>query len=137
VELGAAFLCADLDLTPEPRSDHASYIDHWLKVSKSDNRAIFAAASHAQRAAASWTACRPPPLLKPTQLDQVTKRLMQAENPVPGNQSRGHEPTCQYIRGQELWFVALPIRRPADCPPRTWLDSFDRQQRRKQFSVLR
>jgi antirestriction protein ArdC len=39
-------------LTPEPRSDHASYIDHWLKVSKSDNRAIFAAASHAQRAAA-------------------------------------------------------------------------------------
>jgi antirestriction protein ArdC len=52
VELGAAFLCADLDLTPEPRSNHASYIDHWLKVLKSDNRAIFAAASHAQRAAA-------------------------------------------------------------------------------------
>ena len=25
-ELGAAFLCADLDLTPEVRDDHASYI---------------------------------------------------------------------------------------------------------------
>jgi integrase len=50
-ELGAAFLCADLELTPEPRSDHTSYLDHWLKVLKSDNRAIFAAASHARRAA--------------------------------------------------------------------------------------
>ena len=50
-ELGAAFLSADLELTPEPRDDHASYIEHWLKVLKSDNRAIFAAASHAQRAA--------------------------------------------------------------------------------------
>jgi antirestriction protein ArdC len=50
-ELGAAFLAADLDLTPEPREDHASYIDHWLKVLKNDKRAIFTAASHAQRAA--------------------------------------------------------------------------------------
>jgi antirestriction protein ArdC len=25
-ELGAAFLSADLDITPEPREDHASYI---------------------------------------------------------------------------------------------------------------
>ena len=25
-ELGAAFLCADLAITPEPRADHASYI---------------------------------------------------------------------------------------------------------------
>jgi antirestriction protein ArdC len=40
----------DLELTPE-LSDRASYIDHWLKVPKSDNRAIFASASHAQRAA--------------------------------------------------------------------------------------
>ena len=50
-ELGAAFLCADLDLTLKPREDHASYIANWLEVLKSDNRAIFAAASHAQRAA--------------------------------------------------------------------------------------
>lgn len=50
-ELGAAFLSADLDLTPEVREDHASYIDGWLKVLKEDRRAIFTAASHAQRAA--------------------------------------------------------------------------------------
>jgi antirestriction protein ArdC len=50
-ELGAAFLCADLDLTLEPREDHAAYIATWLEVLKADNRAIFTAASHAQRAA--------------------------------------------------------------------------------------
>jgi antirestriction protein ArdC len=50
-ELGAAFLCADLDLALEPREDHAAYIANWLQVLKADNRAIFTAASHAQRAA--------------------------------------------------------------------------------------
>ncbi|BBK29679.1 antirestriction protein ArdC [Stella humosa] len=50
-ELGAAFLSADLALTPEVRDDHAAYIGSWLKVLKGDRRAIFTAASHAQRAA--------------------------------------------------------------------------------------
>ncbi len=50
-ELGSAFLCADLDLTPELRADHAAYIEGWLKVLKQYRRAIFTAASHAQRAA--------------------------------------------------------------------------------------
>ncbi|WP_375414137.1 ArdC family protein [uncultured Bradyrhizobium sp.] len=50
-ELGAAFLCTELQLTPEIREDHASYIANWLQVLKNDNRAIFTAASHAQRAA--------------------------------------------------------------------------------------
>jgi antirestriction protein ArdC len=50
-ELGSAFLSADLDLTPEVRDDHASYIASWIKVLKDDKRAIFTAASHAQRAA--------------------------------------------------------------------------------------
>jgi antirestriction protein ArdC len=49
-ELGAAFLCADLELTPEIREDHAAYIATWLQVLKNDNRAIFQAAAHAQRA---------------------------------------------------------------------------------------
>ena len=49
-ELGAAFLCAELGVTPEIRRDHAEYIDHWLKVLKGDKRAIFVAAAHAQRA---------------------------------------------------------------------------------------
>lgn len=50
-ELGSAFLCTDLELTPELRADHASYIDHWLTVLKQDKRAIFTAASYAQAAA--------------------------------------------------------------------------------------
>jgi len=50
-ELGSAFLSVDLDLTPELREDHASYIASWIKVLKDDKRAIFTAASHAQRAA--------------------------------------------------------------------------------------
>jgi antirestriction protein ArdC len=50
-ELGAAFLCADLGITPEVRPDHAAYIASWLQVLKQDKRLVFSAASHAQRAA--------------------------------------------------------------------------------------
>ena len=50
-ELGSAFLCADLELTPEVREDHASYLASWIKVLKNDTRAIFTAAAHAQRGA--------------------------------------------------------------------------------------
>jgi len=50
-ELGSAFLCADLELHQEPREDNAAYIAIWLEVLKNDNRAIFTAAAHAQRAA--------------------------------------------------------------------------------------
>jgi antirestriction protein ArdC len=49
-ELASAFLCADLGITPEVRADHASYIAEWLDVLKNDKRAIFSAASHAQKA---------------------------------------------------------------------------------------
>ena len=48
--MSAAFLCAQLGITPETRADHASYLDHWLKVLKADKKAIFTAAGHAQRA---------------------------------------------------------------------------------------
>jgi len=50
-ELGAAFLCADLELELEPRQDHAAYIASWVKALKDDKRAVFSAAAHAQRAA--------------------------------------------------------------------------------------
>jgi antirestriction protein ArdC len=50
-ELGAAFLCAEIGITPEVRADHADYIGNWLNVLKEDKRAIFSAAAHAQRAA--------------------------------------------------------------------------------------
>jgi antirestriction protein ArdC len=50
-ELGAAFLCADLRITAEPRADHAQYLASWLSVLKADKKAIFTAASKASEAA--------------------------------------------------------------------------------------
>jgi antirestriction protein ArdC len=55
-ELGAAFLCADLGISNEPRPDHAAYIAGWLAVLKSDKRAIFTAGSKAQAAVDYLTA---------------------------------------------------------------------------------
>ncbi|RXG86369.1 ArdC family protein [Bradyrhizobium zhanjiangense] len=51
VELLSAMICADLNLTVQPRPDHAIYIDSWLEVLRSDPRAIFTAASKAQQIA--------------------------------------------------------------------------------------
>ena len=48
-EWASAMACMTLELTPEPRIDHAQYIASWLKVLRSDSRAIFTAASHAQK----------------------------------------------------------------------------------------
>ena len=50
-ELTAAFTCAHLGLSSEPRPDHAQYIGSWLRVLKADKRAIFTASSKAQQAA--------------------------------------------------------------------------------------
>jgi antirestriction protein ArdC len=50
-EIGAAFLCADLGNHAGDPRHHAAYIASWLKVLKDDKRAIFTAASHAQKAA--------------------------------------------------------------------------------------
>lgn len=54
-ELGAAFLCADLGLSAEPREDHAAYIQAWLKALKNDKRLIVSAASYATKAVAYLT----------------------------------------------------------------------------------
>ena len=51
VELASSYLMADLAIANEPRGDHAAYIASWLKVLKDDPRAIFTAASAAQRIA--------------------------------------------------------------------------------------
>jgi antirestriction protein ArdC len=47
-ELTSAFLCAHLGIVPQVR--HADYLANWLAVLKSDNRAIFHAASQASKA---------------------------------------------------------------------------------------
>ena len=49
--IGQSFICADLDLPPELHDSHASYVDHWLRVLKSDKSAIIHAASKAEQAA--------------------------------------------------------------------------------------
>jgi antirestriction protein ArdC len=50
-ELGAAFLCAELGISGQPREDHAGYIAHWLEVMREDAAAIFTAAAKASEAA--------------------------------------------------------------------------------------
>jgi antirestriction protein ArdC len=56
-ELGSAFPCADLELTPEIRDDHASYIGSWIKVLKSDTRPLHRRSACAARGGFfAWTA---------------------------------------------------------------------------------
>jgi len=50
-EIGAAFLCADLGVSNEPRPDHAAYVASWLQLLKNDAKAIFHASRHANQAA--------------------------------------------------------------------------------------
>jgi antirestriction protein ArdC len=46
----------------QTREDHAAYIATWLKVLREDERAIFTAASHAQRAVDHLHQCQLPQL---------------------------------------------------------------------------
>ena len=50
-EIGAAFLCADLGVSNEPRPDHAAYVASWLTLLKNDAKAIFHASRLANQAA--------------------------------------------------------------------------------------
>jgi len=47
-EMGAAFLCAHCRI--DGQLEHASYVDHWLRVLRTDKRAVFVAATKAQQA---------------------------------------------------------------------------------------
>lgn len=49
-EIGAAFLCAELGIMQDVRPDHAQYLANWLKLLKSDTKAIFTAAARASEA---------------------------------------------------------------------------------------
>jgi len=49
-ELGAAFLCAKLQITGTVHDDLARYLATWLAVLKNDKKAIFTAAARAQEA---------------------------------------------------------------------------------------
>ena len=73
-EIGAAFLCADLGLTPEVREDHSAYIASWLKALKEDKKVIFVAASHAQRATDFLHGLQPKPEQGPEPPGEVRER---------------------------------------------------------------
>ncbi len=60
-ELGSAFVCAELGISPQPRVDHAQYLKHWLEMMKADSRAIFTAAARAQEAVAYLNRLQPEP----------------------------------------------------------------------------
>jgi antirestriction protein ArdC len=49
-EIGSAQLCALLNITSEPRTDHAKYINSWMQVIKDDNKAMMKAFSQAGKA---------------------------------------------------------------------------------------
>lgn len=49
MEISSAYNCAHLEITNEPRPDHAQYVAHWLEILKGDKKAIFAAASLASQ----------------------------------------------------------------------------------------
>lgn len=50
-ELGAAFLCADLGISAEPRADHASYLKSWHSSLKNEPDAFMRAVGMASAAA--------------------------------------------------------------------------------------
>ena len=49
-ELGAAFLCAHLGISSEPRVDHAQYLNNWIQALKDHPNAIMTAGARASDA---------------------------------------------------------------------------------------
>ena len=68
-ELGAAFLCADLGISNQPRPDHAAYVQNWLTILRNDSRAIFTAASKSQTAA-DWLHAQSAAAVSPMQAEE-------------------------------------------------------------------
>ena len=49
-ELTAVFVTCSLGIDSEPRADHAKYLNNWIEVIKSDNKAMIKAFAQAQKA---------------------------------------------------------------------------------------
>ncbi len=56
-ELGAAMWCAQFTISAVTRPDHAAYLAGWLRVLRTDARALVTVSSRAQAAADHLTAC--------------------------------------------------------------------------------
>ena len=68
-EIGATYLCAELDITPSVRPDHIKYITHWLRLLRADKKAIFTAASLASKATQYLNGLQPTPLEEEKETD--------------------------------------------------------------------
>jgi antirestriction protein ArdC len=51
VELTATFLCAETAFSNDVRPDHAQYTESYIKLQKSSDKAVFAAAAAASKVA--------------------------------------------------------------------------------------
>jgi antirestriction protein ArdC len=104
-ELGAAFLCADLGLTPEVREDHAAYIASWITVLKDDKRAISAPPLMRSAPRNTCTACNRG---RPRRAGPPRRRPGFPPWPCPAS-SRS---TAAAIYGATWWRCVAPRRRP-------------------------
>lgn len=65
-EVGAAMICAMLEITQDVRADHAQYLAHWIELMKGDSKAIFTAASKASQAVDYLVSLQAAPTPDPT-----------------------------------------------------------------------
>ncbi|WP_349775217.1 zincin-like metallopeptidase domain-containing protein [Methylorubrum extorquens] len=99
-ELGSAFLMAEMGLEAEPHPIYASYLASWLKLLRSDSKAIFTAASAASRAAGYPSmdlALYLPTIAAPVPLVEVL--------PIVAEAHRDMEPKLQraWLHAMEKW----------------------------------
>jgi antirestriction protein ArdC len=130
-ELGSAFLCADLGITPEVRADHAAYIASWLNALKNDKRLIFRAAAQAQRAADHLHGYQPRPAAESALLGQAAGATGQDDRAsfVADATSRQAAYSASRQAHADAWFKAeeagqperpqgiAPVGKPAEAKP--------------------
>jgi len=103
-EIGSAFLCADLGITPEVREDHAAYISTWLAALKNDHKLIFTAAAHATRATEFLKAKQPNLTVRP----ELGQGAIRAEPVVINNDPNAPLYTSPPMQiGQHLWRMKI------------------------------
>ena len=78
--MSAAFLCAELGITNDPRPDHAQYMAQYLAILKNDKKAIFAAAAAASAAskAADYLLAFQPDRVEPVDANVTTSEVKAA-----------------------------------------------------------
>lgn len=79
-ECSAALLCATTGVSAQPRKDHATYLNSWVRVLKSDKRAIFHAFAQSQKAA-DFIYPEPKPEIEPQPSRPVAPEVGQGAAP--------------------------------------------------------